>query len=71
MDIDLQKKLNLTSANSINIARWLPQQLYYFFAAQVWALDKPPVIAVPSGNFGNLCAGLLAYRSGLPVKHFV
>lgn len=71
MDIDLQKKLTLTSANSINIARWLPQQLYYFFAAQVWALDKPPVIAVPSGNFGNLCAGLLAYRSGLPVKHFV
>lgn len=71
MDIDLQKKYTLTSANSINVARWLPQQLYYFFALQAWADEKPPVIAVPSGNFGNLCAGLLAFKSGLPVKHFI
>jgi threonine synthase len=68
----LNKKLFLTSANSINVARWLSQQFYYFFGYQQW-IDKnnPPVISVPSGNFGNICAGLLAHRSGLPVKHFV
>jgi threonine synthase len=72
MDEDLKKALFLTSANSINVARWLPQQLYYFFAYQQWQQkDKPPVVCVPSGNFGNICAGLLAYRSGLPVQHFV
>jgi len=71
-DPDLNRALFLTSANSINVARWLPQQFYYFFAYQQWA-DKahPPVISVPSGNFGNICAGLLAHRSGLPVKHFI
>ncbi len=71
-DKELNEKLFLTSANSINVARWLPQQFYYFFAWQQWQ-DKNhlPVIAVPSGNFGNICAGLLAYRSGLPVSHFV
>jgi threonine synthase len=71
-DTDLQKKLHLTSANSINVARWLPQQVYYLFAWKQWR-DKrqPPVISVPSGNFGNICAGLLAFRSGLPVKHFI
>ena len=64
--------LFLTSANSINVARWLPQQFYYFFAWQQWE-DKnhPPVISVPSGNFGNICAGLMAYSSGLPVSHFI
>ncbi len=64
--------LFLTSANSINVARWLPQQFYYFLAYKQWA-DKinPPVISVPSGNFGNICAGLLANASGLPVKHFI
>ena len=68
----LIKEMFLTSANSINVARWLPQQFYYFFAYQQWA-DKtmPPVISVPSGNFGNICAGLLAHRSGLPVQHFI
>lgn len=72
MDVDLNKKLMLTSANSINIARWLPQQLYYFFAYQQWKeKTNPPVIAVPSGNFGNICAGLLAHMSGLPVQHFI
>lgn len=72
IDPDLKLQLKLTSANSINVARWLPQQLYYFFAYQQWKdKEHPPVIAVPSGNFGNICAGLLAYTSGLPVAHFI
>ena len=70
-DEDLNKKLSLTSANSINVARWLPQQLYYFFAYQQWQPEEPPVICVPSGNFGNICAGMVAYISGLPVQHFI
>jgi threonine synthase len=71
-DEDITKNLFLTSANSINVARWLPQQFYYFFACQQWQ-DKnyPPVVSVPSGNFGNICAGLLAYSSGLPVSKFI
>jgi len=71
-DTGLAGKRSLTSANSINVARWLPQQFYYFFAFRQWK-DKhhPPVIAVPSGNFGNICAGMLAMRSGLPVSHFI
>lgn len=71
-DPTLNQHLFLTSANSINVARWLPQQFYYFFAWQHWD-DKhnPPVISVPSGNFGNICAGLLAHLSGLPIKHFI
>ncbi|MBC7872986.1 MAG: threonine synthase [Ferruginibacter sp.] len=71
-DDAINKKLFLTSANSINVARWLPQQFYYFFAYKQWA-DKsdPPVISVPSGNFGNICAGILAMQSGLPVRHFI
>ena len=71
-DETLNKKLFLTSANSINVARWLPQQFYYIFSYKQW-YDKsnPPVISVPSGNFGNICAGLLAHRSGLPVQHFI
>ena len=71
-DAELNEKLFLTSANSINIARWLPQQFYYFFAYKQWAQkNNPPVISVPSGNFGNICAGILAHVSGLPVKHFI
>lgn len=71
-DTELTRRVALTSANSINVARWLPQQFYYFFAFQQWEdKDRPPVISVPSGNFGNICAGLLAQRSGLPVNHFV
>ena len=68
----LNEKLFLTSANSINVARWLPQQFYYLFAWKQWK-DKnhPPVISVPSGNFGNICAGILAHVSGLPVTHFI
>lgn len=71
-DEGLNKKLKLTSANSINVARWLPQQFYYFYLWKQWK-DKNnlPVVSVPSGNFGNICAGLLAQRSGLPVKHFI
>src|SRR6476659_6671228 len=58
MDAELNARYQLTSANSINVARWLPQQLYYCFALQQWPFDEPPVISVPSGNFGNICAGL-------------
>jgi threonine synthase len=71
-DKDISQKLFLTSANSINVARWLPQQFYYFFAYKQWQdKDHAPVISVPSGNFGNICAGILAKQSGLPVHHFI
>lgn len=70
-DTELTAHRFLTSANSINVARWLPQQFYYFYALQQWQGDEAPVICVPSGNFGNVCAGLLAYVSGLPASHFV
>ena len=71
-DVELNKKIKLTSANSINVARWLPQQFYYFYLWKQWK-DKtnPPVVTVPSGNFGNICAGLLAQQSGLPIKYFI
>jgi threonine synthase len=79
MDGELNAAYNLTSANSINVARWLPQQLYYFFAWQKWVAkyqdadgNYPPMhIVVPSGNFGNICAGMIAKASGLPLGHFV
>ncbi len=71
-DESLSGQKFLTSANSINVARWLPQQFYYFFAWKQWAdKNNPPVICVPSGNFGNICAGMLAQISGLPVQHFI
>jgi threonine synthase len=71
-DEEINKKLFLTSANSINVARWLPQQFYYFIAYKQWPdKDHTPVISVPSGNFGNICAGILAKQSGLPVHHFI
>jgi threonine synthase len=71
-DTTLARQLFLTSANSINVARWLPQQFYYAFAWKQWPLkNQPPVIAVPSGNFGNICAGILAHVSGIPVNHFI
>ena len=70
-DNELNEIVVLTSANSINVARWLPQQFYYFFAYRQWKEITPPVISVPSGNFGNICAGILAHISGLPVKHFI
>lgn len=71
MDTDLKSRVFLTSANSINVARWLPQQLYYILAWQQWQQEVPPVISVPSGNFGNICAGMMAWSSGLPVSHFI
>lgn len=71
-DEELNKQLFLTSANSINVARWLPQQFYYLFAYKQWPdKNNPPVISVPSGNFGNICAGILAHLSGMPVQHFI
>ncbi|SFQ34630.1 threonine synthase [Hymenobacter arizonensis] len=71
-DRELAQRRFLTSANSINVARWLPQQIYYCFAWQQWPAEAPaPVVSVPSGNFGNLCAGLLAQASGLPLGHFI
>jgi len=63
---------NLTSANSINIARWLPQMFYIFFAyQQLKKHNKPIILSCPSGNFGNICAGIMAKRLGLPIAHFV
>ena len=71
-DVELNANLFLTSANSINVARWLPQQFYYFLAYKQWPDKKhPPVISIPSGNFGNICAAILAHASGLPVQHFI
>ena len=70
IDKELNKKFNLTSANSINVARWLPQSLYYFFAYK--ELQKENLVfSVPSGNFGNICAGLIAEKLGLPINHFI
>jgi threonine synthase len=69
-DVDINKHLSLTSANSINVARWLPQQFYYYYAYQQYN-SNPLVISVPSGNFGNICAGLLAKVAGLPIAKFV
>jgi threonine synthase len=70
----LREKVRITSANSINILRWIPQSFYYFYAYCQWkkatGKDKPTVV-VPSGNYGNLAAGMLAERMGLPVKGFV
>jgi threonine synthase len=72
LDTELRAKYNLASANSINIARLIPQSFYYFGAyAQTKKLNKPLVFSVPSGNFGNLSAGVIAYQMGLPVHKFV
>jgi threonine synthase len=71
LDDSLSNK-NLTSANSINIARWLPQMFYFFFAyKQLKSENKPLIFSCPSGNFGNICAGIIAKKLGLPIKHFV
>jgi threonine synthase len=74
LDRELNEKMRLTSANSINIARFLPQAFYYFNAyAQLrrQGLGNNLVVCVPSGNFGNLTAGLIAHKMGLPVKRFI
>ena len=71
-DEELNQKFTLTSANSINIARLIPQSFYYFWAfAQLQKLGKPIVFSVPSGNFGNLTAGLFAKKMGLPIHQFI
>lgn len=71
LDESLKHK-NLTSANSINIARWLPQMFYFFFAyKQLKSENKTLVFSCPSGNFGNICAGIMAKKLGLPIEHFV
>lgn len=72
-DGELNAKLRLTSANSINISRLIPQTFYYFNAyAQLKRQGKTDIVfSIPSGNFGNIGAGLLAYKMGLPVKHFI
>ncbi|MBT8305905.1 MAG: threonine synthase [Maribacter sp.] len=72
LDADLLKNMQLTSANSINVARWLPQMFYFLFAyKQLKSLGKELVFSVPSGNFGNICAGMVAQKLGMPVRHFV
>ncbi len=74
MDKELNEHMNLTSANSINVARFLPQAFYYFNAyARLKALGKADnmVVCVPSGNFGNICAALFGHAMGLPVKRFI
>jgi len=76
MDKELNEKMKLTSANSINVARFIPQAFYYFYAyAQLKKISedaaKNMVVSVPSGNFGNITAGLIAKRMGLPIKRFI
>lgn len=75
LDVELNRKLQLTSANSINIARLLPQMLYYFEAYKQlkfkYKMDNKFCFVVPSGNFGNLTAGLFARKMGLPVELFI
>ncbi|WP_417886186.1 threonine synthase [Zunongwangia sp.] len=72
LDDEIQSKRQLTSANSINVARWLPQMFYYFLAyRQLVSEGKDIVFSVPSGNFGNICAGMVAKELGLPIKHFI
>jgi threonine synthase len=72
LDRELNEKLMLTSANSINIARWIPQCLYYFYAfSRLPKTGKKVAFAVPSGNFGNIGAGILAQQMGLPIAQFV
>ncbi len=72
LDEALSKNRRLTSANSINVARWLPQLFYFLFAyKQAKSKQQEIIFSVPSGNFGNICAGMVAQRLGMPVKHFV
>lgn len=72
LDKEILAQKSLTSANSINVARWLPQMFYYFFAyKQLKKHNKKLVFSVPSGNFGNICAGLMAKKLGLPIRHFI
>jgi threonine synthase len=70
--LDEEITKTLTSANSINVARWLPQMFYFFFAyRELQSKNKDLIFSVPSGNFGNICAGIMAQKLGLPIKHFI
>ena len=72
LDTEITAKRKLTSANSINVARWLPQMLYYFIAYRALkGKHKKLVVSVPSGNFGNICAGMMGKKLGLPIDHFI
>lgn len=72
LDEALLTLMQLTSANSINVARWLPQLFYFLFAyKQVKSQNMEIVFSVPSGNFGNICAGMVAQQLGMPVQHFI
>jgi threonine synthase len=72
LDKDITSKINLSSANSINISRLIPQSFYYFYSyAQAKKLGKKVVFSVPSGNFGNICGGLIAKKMGLPIEMFI
>jgi threonine synthase len=70
-DTDLNEALTLTSANSINVARWLPQSIYYFWALAQLPHPENVVVSVPSGNYGNLAGGLLAKAMGLDIAFFI
>lgn len=72
LDKDITQKVRLTSANSINVARWLPQMFYYAFAyKRLHPIYNDLVFSVPSGNFGNICAGIMTQKLGMPVKRFI
>ena len=72
LDKDITSKINLSFANSINISRLIPQSFYYFYAyAQAKKLGRKVVFSVPSGNFGNICGGLIAKKMGLPIEMFI
>lgn len=72
LDESLREQIRLSSANSINISRLIPQTFYYFDAVrQLGTAGDPLVFCVPSGNFGNLTAGLIAHKMGLPIQHFI
>lgn len=70
-DIEIKNKIKLTSANSINIARWLPQMFYYFLAIKKIENNNQNIFSVPSGNFGNICAGILSKEMGLNIQLFL
>jgi len=72
LDEELTSKMQLTSANSINVARWLPQLFYFMFAYKQLHNEQDDIVfSIPSGNFGNICAGMMAQQLGLPINHFV
>lgn len=72
LDEEVTRYMQLTSANSINVARWLPQMFYFLYAYKhAKSLGNEVVFSVPSGNFGNICAGIMAQQLGMPCKHFI